>query len=167
MASEGGASKIIVVGAPKIRLELAKKWGATDVINIEKMPDPAERNKEILNLTAGRGPDIVIEAAGVPAAFREGMDIVRRGGRYLVIGQTSMEAEIPIIPGLLMQKHLQIIGNASAIIDHYYNALQLIQNRRDKYPFADIVTGKYKLDQINEAVAAMKSGREIKPVIIP
>jgi L-iditol 2-dehydrogenase len=167
LAAEGGASKIIVIGAPTLRLELAKKWGATDVLDIEGMPDPAERNKEILKLTEGRGPDIVVEASGFLAAFREGLDMVRRGGRYLVIGQTSMEAEIPIAPGIFMQKHLQVIGNASATIDHYYKALKLIQNRRNKYPFANIVTNNYRLDQVNEAVAAMKKGQEIKPVIIP
>jgi L-iditol 2-dehydrogenase len=167
LAAEGGASKIIVIGAPSLRLDLAKKWGATDVINIEEIPDPNERKEVILGLTGGRGPDTVVEASGVPAAFREGMEMVRRGGRYLVIGQTSMEAEIPIVPGLVMQKHLQIIGNSSATIGHYYKALQLIQNRREKYPFADIVTNKYRLEQINEAVAAMKQGQEIKPVIIP
>ena len=167
MAAESGASKIIVIGAPSLRLDLAKKWGATDVINIEEMPDPAERKKLILSITDGRGPDIVVEASGALAAFREGMEMVRRGGRYLVMGQTSMEAEIPIVPGLLMQKHMQIIGSASATIGHYYKALKLIQNRREKYPFADIVTNKYKLDEVNEAVAAMKQGQEIKPVIIP
>ena len=167
LAVEGGAGKVIVVGAPTLRLELAKKWGATEVINIEEMPDPAARKKEILELTDGRGPDIVIEASGVPPAFNEGVDMVRRGGRYVVIGQTSMEAEIPFIPGLVMQKHLQIIGSASATIGDYYKALRLIQNRRQKYPFADIVTNKYPLDRANEAVAAMKKGQEIKPVIIP
>lgn len=167
LAAEGGASKIIVVGAPALRLGLAKKWGAAETINIEEMTDPAERKKEILKLTEGRGPDVVIEASGVPAAFREGMDMVRRGGRYLIIGQTSMELEIPVIPGLFMQKHLQVIGNASATIGHYFKALQLILNRRNKYPFADIVTNKYSLDQINEAIAAMKKGQEIKPVVIP
>lgn len=167
LAAESGASKIIVVGAPSLRLEFAKKWGATEVINIEEMTKPDDRKKEILKLTDGRGPDLVVEAAGVPAALEEGVDMVRRGGRYLVIGQTSMEAEIPFVPGLVMQKHLQIIGNASATIDHYYKALQLIKNRRNKYPFAGIVTNKYRLDQINEAVSAMKKGREIKPVVVP
>jgi L-iditol 2-dehydrogenase len=167
LAAEGGASKIIVIGAPSLRLDLAKKWGATDVINIEEIPDPTKRKEIIVSLTDGRGPDIVVEATGVPAAFREGMEMVRRGGRYLVIGQTSMEAEIPIVPGMIMQKHLEIIGNASATIGHYYKALRLIQNRRNKYPFAEIVTNKYRLDQINEAVAAMSRGQEIKPVIIP
>jgi L-iditol 2-dehydrogenase len=167
LAAEGGASKVIVIGAPTRRLELAEKWGATDIINIEEVPDPADRKKEVLKLTDGRGPDVVVEASGVLAAFKEGIDMVRRGGKYLVIGQTSMEAEMPFAPGIIMQKHLLIIGSASATIDHYYKALKLIQNRRDKYPFADIVTHKYSLDEVNEAVAAMKKGQEIKPVIIP
>jgi L-iditol 2-dehydrogenase len=167
LAAEGGASQVNVIGAPSLRLDLAKKWGATNVINIEEIPDPNKRKEMVLSLTDGIGPDIVVEASGVLEAFREGMEMVSRGGRYLVIGQTSMEAEIPIVPGLIMQKHLEIIGNASATIGHYYKALQLIRNRRDKYPFAEIVTNKYKLEQINEAVAAMKRGQEIKPVIIP
>lgn len=167
LAAESGAARTIVLGAPSLRLDLAEKWGATDVIDIDNMPDPDRRKQLILDLTGGRGPDVVIEASGVPAAFREGLDMVRRGGRYLVIGQTSMEAEIPIIPGLIMQKHLQILGNASATIGHYNTALRLIESRRGKYPFADIVTNRYALDQINEAVAAMREGLEIKPVIIP
>ena len=167
LSMEGGAAQTIVIGAPKLRLDLAKKWGANRVINIEEMPDPAERKKAILQLTDGRGPDVVVEASGVPAAFREGLDIVRRGGRYLIIGQSSMEAEQSIIPGLIMLKHLEIIGNASGTIRHFYKAIQFIKNKRDRYSFANIVTNKYRLDQVNEAVISMMSGKEIKPVIVP
>jgi L-iditol 2-dehydrogenase len=167
LAAESGASQVIVIGAPKLRLDLAKKWGASRVIDIEKVPDHNQRKNEILKYTDGRGPDVVIEASGVPIAFREGMDIVRRGGRYLIIGQTSREAEQSIIPGLLMLKHMEIIGSSSATISHYYKALQFIKNKRNKYSFADIVTNKYRLDQLNEAVASMAGGREIKPVVIP
>lgn len=167
LAVEGGAGQTILVGAPAIRLNLAKRWGANHIINIEEIPDPSKRKDEILRLTNGRGPDVVVEASGVPAAFREGMEIVRRGGRYLVIGQSSMEAEISIIPGMIMLKHLQIIGSSSALISHYYKALQFIKNKRHKYPFADIVTNKYSLPQINDALISMMTLKEIKPVIIP
>jgi D-arabinose 1-dehydrogenase-like Zn-dependent alcohol dehydrogenase len=166
LALEGGASQVIVVGAPALRLDLAKKWGAKHVIDIEKMPDPAQRKAEILKVTDGRGPDVVVEASGVTAAFREGMDMIRKGGRYLIIGQSSM-AEQSIIPGLIMFKHLEIIGNASGTIRHFYKALQFIKNKRDRYSFADIVTNKYSLNQVNEAVLSMMSGKEIKPVIVP
>jgi L-iditol 2-dehydrogenase len=167
LAAESGASQVIIIGAPELRLELAKQWGANHVIDIEQIPDHAQRKQEILKYTDGRGPDVVIEASGVPIAFREGMDIVRRGGRYLVIGQTSMEAEQSIIPGLIMQKLMEIIGCSSATVSHYYKALQFIKNKRNKYNFANIVTNKFRLDQLNEAVASMARGQEIKPVIIP
>jgi L-iditol 2-dehydrogenase len=167
LAVESGASQVIVIGAPELRLDLAKKWGAGRVINIDEIPDHARRKEAILKYTDGRGPDIVIEASGFPIAFREGMDIVRRGGRYLVIGQSSMEAEQSIIPGLIMQKYMEIIGSSSATISHYYKALQFIKNKRKKYAFADIVTHKFHLDQLNEAVTSMAKGQEIKPVILP
>jgi L-iditol 2-dehydrogenase len=166
LAAEGGASHVTVVGAPALRLNLAKKWGAKHTINIEEMPDPAQRKAEILKLTNGRGPDVVVEASGVTAAFREGMDMVRRGGKYVIIGQSS-QAELSIIPGLFMLKHLEVIGNGSADISHFYKAIQFIKNRRDRYSFGDIVTNRYPLEKAFEAIKAMEAGKEIKPVIVP
>ena len=159
---------MIVVGAPATEaLNLAKKWGADHVIDIEKIPDPAKRKEAILKLTDGRGPDIIVEASGALAAIREGMDIVRKGGRYVVIGQSSFTAEATFVPGLIMLKHLEIMGSTSATISHFYKAIEFIKNKRSRYNFASVVTTKYPLNQINEAIAAMMSGKEIKPVIIP
>jgi L-iditol 2-dehydrogenase len=167
LAAEGGAGKLIVVGAPKIRLDLARRWGADHIINIEEVTDPSERMAEILALTEKRGPDVVVEASGGATAFREGLEMVRKGGRYLVIGQGSMELTASIIPGMVALKHLEIIGNCSAVIGHYSKALQFIKDKGDKYAFADIVTRQYSLNEINEALASMEAGKEIKPAIIP
>jgi L-iditol 2-dehydrogenase len=164
IAAEGGAGKVIVIGAPEGRLELAKKWGASHMINIDDVKDPAQRKEQVLALTFGRGPEVVIECSGSPAAFTEGLDMIQRGGRYLVMGQTSA-ATIPVAPGIITGKGLTIVGSVSAAIPHFYKALQFIKNKRTKYPFADIVTTKYRLEQINDALANMASGKEIKPVI--
>lgn len=164
LAIEGGAKKTIVIGAPKARLDLAKKWGADHVINIDEVTNPSKRRDQILELTNGRGPDVVIEGSGVPLAFQEGLDMIRKGGKYLIIGQSS-EATIPVAPGTIMFKGLDIIGNLSGSIVHYYKVLQFIKNRRSKYSFADIVSKKYSLENVNEALTAMENGKEIKPVI--
>ena len=164
LAVEGGARKTIVIGAPKVRLDLARKWGADYVINIDEIPDPSKRRDQILNLTDGRGPDIVVEGSGVAAAFNEGLEMIRKGGRYLVIGQ-STEATTTIKPSMIVSKGLDIFGSFSATIPHFYKALQLIKSKRTKYPFADIVTNKYSLEQANDALAGMEAGKEIKPVI--
>jgi threonine dehydrogenase-like Zn-dependent dehydrogenase len=164
MALEGGAGKVIVIGAPEGRLKLAKKWGASNVINIDHMKNPSQRKDQVIALTDGRGPEVVIEGSGVPAAFVEGLDMIQKGGRYLVMGQTSA-ATIPVAPGIITGKGLTLIGSVSAAIPHFYKALQFIKNKQKQYPLADIVTHKYRLEQINEALADMASGKEIKPVI--
>ncbi len=164
MAVESGAAKVIVVGAPAGRLELAKRWGASAVIDIDEEKDAGRRREQILALTGGRGPELVVEGSGVPAAFNEGLDMIQKGGRYLVLGQSSA-ATIPVAPGTITGKGLTLIGSVSAAIQHFYLALQFIRNRRTKYPFADIVSHKYQLEQINEAFADMQSGKAIKPVI--
>jgi threonine dehydrogenase-like Zn-dependent dehydrogenase len=145
-------------------LDLAKKWGASHVINIDDVKDPTQRKEQVLALTHGRGPEVVIECSGIPAAFNEGLDMIQKGGRYLVMGQTSA-ATIPVAPGIITGKGLTVVGSVSAAIPHFYKALQFITNKRTKYPFADIVTTKYHLEQINDALANMASGMEIKPVI--
>jgi threonine dehydrogenase-like Zn-dependent dehydrogenase len=164
VARESGARKIIVVGAPQVRLDLAKRWGADNVINIDQFKTAAQRKEQILNLTYGRGPEVVVEGSGVPVAFNEGIDMIQKGGRYLVMGQSSA-GMTSFMPSLITSKSLTIVGSVSAAITHFYKALQFIKNKRTKYPFADIVSHKYQLEEINEALANMESGKEIKPVI--
>ncbi len=164
VAAESGAAKVIVVGAPAGRLELAKRWGATDVINIDDVKDAGQRKDQILALTNGRGPEVVVECSGVPIAFNEGLDMIQKGGRYLVMGQTSAHT-IPMAPGLITGKGLSVVGGSGASIPHYYKALQFIKNKRSKYPFGDIITHKFALEDIMKAYEVMATGEAIKPVI--
>lgn len=163
-ARESNAGKVIVIGSPQERLELAKKWGADHVINIDEVRDPDERNKIILELTNGRGPEVVIEASGYAPAFREGLEMIKRGGTYLILGIIS-KMEVSILPSMILGKKMTIIGSQSATIRHYHKALQFIKNNKHKYPFSELVTAKFKLEEINEALEYMRLGKGIKPVI--
>jgi L-iditol 2-dehydrogenase len=164
VAAESGARSVIVVGAPAGRLELATRWGAAHTINIDEVRDASARRDQILALTSGRGPEVVVECSGVPVAFNEGLDMIQKGGRYLVMGQTSATT-IPVAPGLITGKGIDIIGGSGASIPHYYKALQFIKSKRHKYPFGDIVTHKFALEDIMKAYDVMASGAAIKPVI--
>jgi len=166
LAKEGGSGKAIVIDAIEERLDLARRWGADHVINIKEKGDPALRQEEILELTDGIGADVVVECAGTPESFAEGLGMIRRGGRYLVIGQTS-GLTAPIVPALIVIGELEVLGSISAVISDYRRAIQFIEKNRNKYPLADIVTTKYKLEQANEAIAAMEMGKEVKPVLVP
>lgn len=82
-----GAGKIVVLGAPPGALEVAKRIGVADVtIDIDTV-GPAERIEHVRALTTGGyGADVVFEAAGVPAAFLEGLEMLRPLGTYVELG---------------------------------------------------------------------------------
>jgi len=164
LAKESGAGQVIVIGAPESRLELAKRWGADHVVNLDKMPDAKARKEHILGLTNNRGPELVIECSGFSPAFNEGVDMVKKGGRYLILGLTSL-SEITFSPAIILHKNIRIIGSGGATISHFYKALKFIESRKDKYPFGELVSCKYTLEDVNSALKGMQSGQEIKPVI--
>ena len=72
-AKISGAGRLIVIGGPPGRLELARKLGAHETVDIGAVPDARERKEMVLGLTPGRaGADVVIEAAGFLPAFPKG-----------------------------------------------------------------------------------------------
>src|SRR5215207_1433446 len=81
LARDAGAKRVIMIGAPAARLKLARAFGADETIDITAT-SAAERVARVLALTDGRGADVVLECAGVPAAVAEGLELTRVNGRY-------------------------------------------------------------------------------------
>ncbi len=75
-------AEIIVIDLDDKRLAVAKKFGATQVVN-SGTGDPVER---VMNLTGGRGVDTAIEAVGIPATFEMCERIIAPGGHIANIG---------------------------------------------------------------------------------
>lgn len=164
IAARKAAHQVIVIGGPAKRLEIARRWGATHTIDIGAVPDPQDREDMIMQLTGNLGPDVVIELSGVKAAFAEGVDMIRRGGRYLVVGQLHNET-LAFNPSAIVAKHLRLIGNSSGVTEHYYRALQFIKNHLNDLPWLDLISGRYPLEDINQAMTRMRNWEEVKPAI--
>src|SRR5699024_8374167 len=81
-AKEYGASQIIVSDLEPKRLEIAKKLGATDTINIRE----TDATDAIKQLTDGKGVDVAWETAGHPSALKTALASVRRGGKVGLVG---------------------------------------------------------------------------------
>lgn len=163
VARDRGARKVLVIGAPQPRLQVAMDWGADGTLNIEEYPEPAARRTWVLEQTAGRGPDVVIQCA-TSAAIAEGLDLIRPGGRFLSIGGSG--GNISTDANTLSVKQLQIIGVRSGAGRHHYQALAFLATRRS-IPFERLISGTYTLDQTTQALQAMAEYREVKPVILP
>jgi D-arabinose 1-dehydrogenase-like Zn-dependent alcohol dehydrogenase len=88
--------------------------------------------------------------------------MLRRGGTYSVVGQGSEPT--PIVPAEITSKHATIVGNSSGSIRHYYRALQFVKNN-PQFSWLDMISNRYPLEQINDAMQAMREWREVKPVL--
>jgi L-iditol 2-dehydrogenase len=161
-----GAKRVITIGGPAERLEVARAWGATDLVSVEELPAAADRVAAVRELTGGHGPEIVMELSGARTAFAEGIEMIRSSGQYIVTGQTT-NAAAEIVAGKIVKKNLTISGSLSADGGHYWKALRFMVDARGEVPFELLFSGSYELEEANLAMERMANFEEIKPVIYP
>jgi L-iditol 2-dehydrogenase len=164
-ASRAGAKEVIVVGDPENRLALAGAYGATEVISVSDT-DPEQRDAAVGELTEGRGADVVIEVSGAPGAFLEGLGFVRRGGRFLVVGQVGPHRDM-LASSIITKKQVAILGSWSAGIAHYWQALELLQVTAGDVDWDAMVSGRFPLEEATTALERMRDFQEIKAAIYP
>lgn len=165
-AIQGGAivnaARVIAVDVSARKLDMAREFGATDVINAAEV-DPVAG---ILELTRGEGVDYSFEAIGRPETIRQAFESVRKGGTAVAIGIAAKEALISIPPQLLVYGERRLQGS-------FYGSTR---PRADFSRFADLylagrlkldqlVTREWRLDQINEAFAAMNAGEVARGIV--
>ncbi len=154
-AKYAGAAKIVVVGGPKKRLELAKEFGADVVIDIADVKDPAERIKLVKEETpAGRGADIVFECAGIPSAIPEGLDMVRESGRFVELGHFTNVGPVSINPHThTMLKNVSYYACWGGEIEHFVQGLPYLEKR--EYPYEKVVHPIIPMERAKDAVEAI------------
>jgi L-iditol 2-dehydrogenase len=161
-----GAGEIVAIGAPQDRLDFARRMGATNTFDLD-LPS-TERRDAVRGLTHGRGVDVVIEASGAPEAIPQGLDMVRDGGRMIVCGHYTDNGAVEIHPHWqINRKHVELKGCWGSRYDHFHRAVQLATRFGDQKPWREMVSGRYTLDQTNDALAAVESRAALKAIITP
>jgi threonine dehydrogenase-like Zn-dependent dehydrogenase len=166
LAKLAGAQRVIAIGAPADRLQLAREMGADDSIDLA-VP-AAERLERVRAFTYGQGPDIVIEAAGSPRAVEEGLTMVRDGGRYVIAGHYTNAGPSTInAHEQINRKHLEIRGCWGSEPSHFVRALELLAAHASRIPWRAIGARVYALDELNEALADAEAMRVPKALVAP
>ena len=99
-----GAPEIYVTDVIDYRLDYAKRYGASEIINAAK-EDVIERMKA---LTDGEGVDVAIDASGTSSAIRQAVDFVKPGGRIVLVGYPAGDVPLPIAE--MISKELTLQG---------------------------------------------------------
>jgi threonine dehydrogenase-like Zn-dependent dehydrogenase len=166
LASLSGAGELMAVGAPPDRLEHARAMGATVCIGLEMPPDV--RADLVRERTGGRGADVVIEAAGAPQAVAQALDLVRDGGRVVIVGQYTDNGLVEINPHLqINRKHVEIRGCWGSDFSHFHRALELAARHGDRIPWRGMVREIHPLERAEEALVAVETQQTLKAIIRP
>lgn len=164
VARISGAGTVITVGAPQQRLNLAKRFGADETVDIEVGSDGVvDRVRE---LTDGLGADVVLDFAGAPTVGREAIDMAAQRGHVAIVGTTGPDASgVPL--GTLMGKELTVVGSLNGDISDYYRAIEFFDGFADRMPWDDLFGTPVGLEAASERIAAMQRLDEVKAVIDP
>ncbi|MFG0258429.1 MAG: zinc-binding dehydrogenase [Phycisphaerales bacterium JB043] len=162
-----GALRVLCVGAPDARLDIARTVGAHDVCNFQQH-DEEGRLRWVLDRTEGRGADITIEATGAPSAVVDAMRFTRDAGRVVVVGQYTDHGTIDFNPHLdLNKKHLEILGCWGSDFSHFYRGVQILSDPARAAMWAPIELERFSLARANEALDLVQQGAITKALIEP
>lgn len=148
-----GAQVIVVEGIPE-RIELAKRFGAEEIVDMQEHTTPEERVARVQSLTGGYGADVVLEVTGVPSAFVEALNLVRPGGSVVEIGNVNLgkEHEVSFAPGLITRKVVRVQGFVRYQPWYLHRALRFLGRKHRDHPFDELSDREYALEDVGEAI---------------
>lgn len=160
-AALAGGNPVIGIDLKDSRRTMARQFGATHVI------DPAAGDVVAqIKAIVPSGVDLAVEATGIPSVMADAIGVTRQqGGRAVVIGNAKVGSEFKISPNVFNQgKSLMGTWGGDSVPDRDYGRYgRLISSGR--FPVRDLLSEPYRLEDINEALADMRSGKIGRPLI--
>jgi threonine dehydrogenase-like Zn-dependent dehydrogenase len=132
-------AETIAIDMDDAKLEIARKAGAKHLIHA-KSENLHARLKEI---TGGRGPDVIIEAIGLPETFRAAVDEVAFTGRVVYIGYAKEPVEYET--RLFVQKELDIVGSRNAQPEDFREVIRMLES--GGFPVGDAVSAVVPMEE--------------------
>jgi L-iditol 2-dehydrogenase len=162
-----GAGLIVAIDKSEYRLQFARQFGATHVLN-PGSSTAAERKQLVLDITQGRGADVVVECAGVPGVVVEGIEMLRQGGTFVEEGHFVDVGPIQINPHRhLCAKNIRLIGQMNLAYTGIMPSVNLLVANRDRFDFDTIVSHRYSFSNALEGLEKSMSMDSMKVVIQP
>ncbi len=157
-----GARRIVAVDMSVAKLEAAKDFGATDGV----LGSVAEPWSDVMAIL-GRGADAVIVTVGAIRAYEAAPNYLARGGRVVMVGMPASGAEASYVPVNLASAGQGMIGSKmgdTVISRDIPWMIDLYGQGRLKLD--ELISGRWTLEQINEAIADTKTGSARRNVIL-
>ncbi|MDI6733713.1 MAG: zinc-binding dehydrogenase [Planctomycetota bacterium] len=156
--SHSCGATVIAIDIIDKKLDWAKQFGATYILNASKFPDIA---KEIRKITNG-GVDIAFEAIGNPTTMTSAYNSLRKGGRLCVVGYS--DKDFLISSAKLMFFEMEIVGSLGCRPVDYPRLIEMA--RIGKIKVSPLVTHRFTLSEINSAFESLRKGEPLRAIVV-
>jgi putative phosphonate catabolism associated alcohol dehydrogenase len=156
MAQSRGADNVIVTDLDADRVLQAAAFGAT-YPSLDGLSE----------LTNGRGGDIVLDMSGSPDAMESSIDLLRIGGRLILVGAVFPARPLSLQADQVVRKMLRVEGVHNYEPADLQAAFDFLTEAAGQYPFAELVSRDFPLEQINEAVTFARDSGAFRVAIRP
>ncbi len=157
-----GADPIIAIDTNSSKMEIAREFGATDTLYSDDTTVG-----QIQALTQGRGADHVFESVGLSSLQETAFEATRPGGTLTLVGLTPVGSGTNL-PGSVITRAEKVIRGSfyGSVLPQRDFPMFMDLYARGKLMLDELVTRRYRLDEINEAYAAMLTGDVARGIIV-
>ncbi len=158
--------KVISLGRSPFKLNIAKEIGADFILNMKDFSEE-ELIKKVNSLTNNYGPDVVIEAVGLPEVWELATKIVSRGGLVNFFGGCKKGTEVKLDTFKLHYDELKLVGVFHHTPEYAKKALNLLSDSFIQSAIKKIITRSMPLKELKEAFLLQESGEVIQVAVKP
>ncbi len=162
-AALAGAQPIIALDLQAPKREAALAFGASHALDAAQ-PDVGD---SVRSLTRGRGADYVFVAVGSAKAIEQGMGLLRRAGTMVVVGMppAGVKAELEAVD--LADYSYRVLGSKMGATRLAVDVPRLVAHyRHGRLKLDELISARYPLDQINQAIADASRPETLRNVIV-
>jgi len=158
-----GAEAIVAVDPDPTKVEVARAFGATHGID----PGAGDTATALREICDGELADLVFVATGAPAAYRSAADLLAVGGSLVAVGMPADALDLHWDPGSLAAADQRIIGSKMGSAHPQRDITELVEHHHaGDLMLNELISATYPLEQINEAVDAVREGSALRNVVV-
>ncbi|MEX2239269.1 MAG: zinc-binding dehydrogenase [Burkholderiales bacterium] len=166
IAKARGARLVIGLDTVAARREMSTRFGVDHAFDPAALSEAA-LVKTVKTLCRPEGADAVIEVCGYPEVIPVGIQLLRTGGRYVLGGVVNPESFVRVDVNLLLRKLITLRGVHNYHPRNLVEALDFVCANHKRFPFHDLVDGKYRLDEVGKAMKDAEDRRVLRAAIVP
>lgn len=159
LARHLGAGEIIVSEPDEARAAIARRFGASEVVD----PRTAKLSKVVLERTDGLGADAVVITAGLSDVLDESIAAVRRQGVVSLFAGFPPDTSVPFDPNVIHYNEIRLTGSQNATLDQFQRTLELLPNLPE---VDEVTTHRFGLADAAQAYEVRLRNEGLKSMVV-